>query len=253
MSLSIVFAALASYGCGGSSSSGGGTGGKGNVGTGGGSGGTTASTGGAGGSSTGGAPVSSSGGSVATGGVPGATGGGGGSGTGGQGGASSGTGGGTAGAAGAMGGNGGGSGASTARATIMPINSGTITGTAVFTNVAGGVQVTINLANCPAGTHGIHIHEGTACTDNTTQGQHWGGSGTAQSPSRGEGIGNGTGEITCNAQMVGGPLVYTRMDTPANLRWTIGGPTASNVIGHSIVVHGLTSADRHGCGMVQAD
>jgi Cu/Zn superoxide dismutase len=119
-------------------------------------------------------------------------------------------------------------------------------------NVTGGVQVTINLQNCPMGTHGIHIHAGTACTDATAQGMHWGGSGTATMPSQGEGIGSGTGQIDCNAQMVGGPLVYTRMNTDPALAWTIGGSASTNVIGHPIIVHGLVATNREGCGVIQA-
>lgn len=140
-----------------------------------------------------------------------------------------------------------------ATATIMPLAPGTITGTAVFVAVANGVQVTINLSNCPAGVHGIHIHQGMACTNETTQGMHWGGSGTATNPTRGEGIGTGTGEITCNAQMQGGPLVYTRMNTSADTTWTIGGSTVTNVVGHPIVVHGLTATAREGCGVIVAN
>ena len=100
--------------------------------------------------------------------------------------------------------------------------------------MTGGVQVVINLTNCPAGAHPIHIHEGTSCTSTTTQGMHWGGT---NGP--GENIGPNGGEITCTAAMTGS-LTYMRMNTPAAIAWTIGAPAATNVIGHAMVVHSST-------------
>ena len=132
--------------------------------------------------------------------------------------------------------------------TFAPIAPGTIAGNAVFTNVTGGVQVVVNLTNCPAGAHPIHIHEGTACTSTTTQGMHWGGT---NGP--GENIGPNGGEITCTAAMTGS-LTYTRTNTPATTAWTIGPPTATNVIGHAMVVHSSTMpTDRHACGVIMGN
>lgn len=136
----------------------------------------------------------------------------------------------------------------TAQATIAAFGTGTITGTAAFTNVANGVQVVITLANCPAGAHGIHIHAGTGCADATAQGAHWG-------PTRGEGIvasadAGGTGEIVCAANGTA-TLTYTRTNANPDTAWTIGGPAATNVIGHPIVVHGLVATNREGCGLIQ--
>ena len=132
--------------------------------------------------------------------------------------------------------------ATMAHATFMPFGTGnTVTGSATFTNVSTGVQVVIHLANCPAGAHGIHIHEGAACTDANTQGAHWGGAGGP-----GEGIvesGTGTGSITCEADMTA-DLTYTRPSTPAATAWTIGAPAATNVIGHVMVVHAVGPVDQ---------
>jgi hypothetical protein len=44
-----------------------------------------------------------------------------------------------------------------------------------------------------------------------------------------------------------------RSTTAAN-GWTIGPPTATNVIGHAMIVHSSTNAnDRHACGVIQAN
>jgi Cu/Zn superoxide dismutase len=165
----------------------------------------------------------------------------GGGGGGGGGGAGGATGGGTG-----AGGTGGGS--PTASVTFAPLAPGTIAGSATFTNVTGGVQVVINLTNCPAGMHPIHIHEGTSCTSTTTQGMHWGGT---NGP--GENIGPNGGEITCTAAMTGS-LTHIRMNTPASMAWTIGPPAATNVIGHAMIVHSSTMPnDRHACGVIMAN
>ena len=91
----------------------------------------------------------------------------------------------------------------------------------------------------------MHIHAGTGCADMAAQGAHW-------DPPRGENIGTGTGQITCLANMTA-TLTYTRLGTDPK-PWTIGGPVASNVIGHPIIVHGVGDGNmmRHGCGVIQA-
>jgi|GEM_PF-6721454 len=90
--------------------------------------------------------------------------------------------------------------------------------------------------------HETHIHAGTGCADANAQGMHWG-------PARGEGIG-GTGKITCTAAMTG-TLTYLRPNTDAALKWTIGGGAESDILTHPVVIHGLVTADRHGCGVIQ--
>ena len=117
-----------------------------------------------------------------------------------------------------------------AQAIITPVGQGTITGMVIFVNVADGVQVTYALENCPTGIH-------------PTAGGHW------DAP-RGEGIG-GNSQIMCDAQMKG-TLTYTRASTVAATRWTIGGPAASNVVGHTLMVHavGANTQERSGCGPI---
>jgi Cu/Zn superoxide dismutase len=129
-------------------------------------------------------------------------------------------------------------------ANIMPFSDGTITGTATFVASGANVTITVALENCPAGVHPLHVHAGTGCGSVQEQGLHW-------DPPRGENIGpNGT--INCGADMKG-MLTYTRLGTDPK-PWTIGPPTASDVIGHPIVIHGVgeTSMVRHGCGVIRA-
>lgn len=142
-----------------------------------------------------------------------------------------------------------------AHANIAVFGTGNITGTATFTKVtspAAGVRITVTLAGCPEGVHGIHIHEGTACTTTTTQGDHWGGTGTAAMPTRGEGIGGtGLGEITCNFAGQA-TLTYDRTNANPATLWTVGDGSATDIIGKPLIVHGLTGA-REGCGVIVAN
>ena len=130
-----------------------------------------------------------------------------------------------------------------ALATIAPFDVGTIEGTAAFKQVGNGVQLKVDLTDCPAGVHPLHIHAGTGCATMTEQGAHW-------DVPRGEMI--GTGEITCAADMTG-TLTYTRMDDVANLKWTIGDGTATDIVGHPIVIHGVGTGStvRSGCGVIK--
>ena len=130
-------------------------------------------------------------------------------------------------------------------ANIMPFSTGTITGVVTFVQVTGGVQVTYMIDNCPPGRHPTHIHQGNGCGSVGAQGMHWNGS-------RGEDIGPNGGEITCGQDMKG-MLVYTRMNTNAATRWTIGDGSATDIIGHPVVVHGVMDSNaRHGCGVITA-
>jgi hypothetical protein len=127
-------------------------------------------------------------------------------------------------------------------ATIAPLTPGTIEGTVTFTEVPSGVKVTYSLTSCPEGQHPTHIHAGTGCGA-TEQGVHWG-------PTRGENIGPSGGEISCDSTMKG-TLNYTRLNTDPMTRWTIGGDSATDVVGHPVIIHGLTGTAREGCGVIQ--
>jgi Cu/Zn superoxide dismutase len=143
----------------------------------------------------------------------------------------------------------GGSVTGTAVATIAPLGTNTVTGTATFTETAAGVTVVIALQNCPPGPHAFHIHNGTECTDATTQGVHWPvDSMTGQPPTRGEGI----PDITCNAEG-NGTVTHVRPNTEGPDRvWNIGDAADANVVGHVVVVHMMPDKMRIGCGKIAA-
>lgn len=136
--------------------------------------------------------------------------------------------------------SGGGAANPTAVATIAPFGTGTVTGTASFTQSGTSVTVTVTLTNCVDGPHGVHIHQGVSCADPLMQGDHW-------DMTRGEMI----PEVTC----VGGTgtSTHTRAALVPTLAWSIGGDPLTNVVGHAFVVHdpGMP-APRIGCGIIAA-
>ena len=133
----------------------------------------------------------------------------------------------------------GSSSAKKATATIAGFGTGTVTGTAAFTQNGADVTVVVTLANCPDGAHPVHIHEGTSCMDATVQGAHW-------DMTRGEGI----PDVTCTGNA--GTVTYTRLGSDAK-PWTVSaGVATTDVNGHAVVVHDMsaTPPPRIGCGLV---
>ena len=131
---------------------------------------------------------------------------------------------------------------SSAEAKIAPFDSGAITGTATFTETDAGVSLTITLDTCVAGkSYPVYIHEGAACTDETTQGGHW-------AAPRGEGIPN----IVCTA--TSGTRTTVRALLPPESAWSIGGSPMTNVEGHVVVIDDPDAAmpPRIGCGAISA-
>ena len=132
---------------------------------------------------------------------------------------------------------------SSAGATLAALMGNTVTGSVTFTKGSGtDVVVTVTLSNCVAGkSYPVHIHEGKGCADAMAQGEHWG-------PQRGEGIPN----VMCGSTT--GMSMLTRSAAMANLAWTIGGETATNVIGHAFVVHApdMPMPARIACGVIAA-
>jgi Cu-Zn family superoxide dismutase len=68
----------------------------------------------------------------------------------------------------------------TARATIESKSGSSLTGTATFTEVSGGVTVEIRISNAPPGWHAAHLHEVGDCSadDGTSAGGHFNPGGT---------------------------------------------------------------------------
>lgn len=133
-------------------------------------------------------------------------------------------------------------GAGTARAVapIIGFATGTVTGSATFSQQAAGVTVEVMLSNCPDGLHPVHIHEGVSCADAASQGMHWG-------PTRGEGI----PDVMCSGGM--GVVTYTRLPTPVETAWSVGGDATTNVVSHAFVVHNPDEMKtRIGCGVIAA-
>ncbi len=128
-----------------------------------------------------------------------------------------------------------------ARATINPIGTNTVTGTATFSvNPQGLLSLQISLTNCPPGPHGAHLHEFASCGSNGNDaGNHW--------VPKGEIIQT----INCAAD---GTATSTTLSMGPTY-WTIGGDASSNVLPHAIMIH--ASADpsagaRIGCGVATA-
>jgi hypothetical protein len=144
--------------------------------------------------------------------------------------------------AGCSGDDGGGS--NVASSTVTGFMGGSVTGTGMFQQgapdtAADSVTVTITLDGCfPGKQYPVHIHTGSACTDTTTQGGHW-------DMTRGEGIPN----ILCST--TSGSVTYNRAATDPTLKWSVGDGSATDVIGHTIVVHDPdNSMVRIACGVI---
>jgi len=146
----------------------------------------------------------------------------------------------------ACGGDDGGGGSQMASSTVSGFMGGTVTGTGMFVQgaadtAADSVTVTITLTGCVTGkAYPVHIHTGSACTDTTTQGGHW-------DMTRGEGIPN----IMCTGTT--GTTTLNRPATDATLKWSVGDGSATDVIGHTIVVHDPdVPMTRIACGTITA-
>jgi hypothetical protein len=146
----------------------------------------------------------------------------------------------------ACGGDDGSTGGKMALSTVNSFMTGTVSGNGTFEQgaadtAADSVTVSITLNGCVSGkAYPVHIHTGSACTDATTQGGHW-------DMTRGEGIPN----ITCSG--TSGTTTYNRAATDATLKWSVGDGSATDVIGHTIVVHDPdNNMTRVACGVITA-
>jgi Cu-Zn family superoxide dismutase len=95
------------------------------------------------------------------------------------------------------------------------------------------VTATVTLTGCPAGQHGIHLHQNPSCDMmGTAAGDHW----NPESMTHGHldhtpmaHLGD-MGNVTCDASG-NGALTFT------TTRWTVGTGAANDVANHAVVVH----------------
>jgi hypothetical protein len=113
-------------------------------------------------------------------------------------------------------------------------------GVVTFTNLGPSIEISIALTQCQNGkSYPIHIHTGTSCADEMSQGGHW-------DPPRGEGIPN----VACS-NAIG--MVLTQRDSSDAKPWTVGPPMESNVVGHVMVLHDPDDpTKRIACGEIKA-
>ncbi len=107
----------------------------------------------------------------------------------------------------------------TASATLAPVDDAGVTGSARFTEQNGAVTVVLAIQNAAPGTHGMHVHNGTDCTN---PGPHYGPTG---------GPYHGEWKITVDDAGVGALTVNN-----ADITVSAG---ATSVGGHAIVFHKL--------------
>ena len=177
-----------------------------------------------------------------------------------------------------------------ATAMIQPTGTNQVTGQATFREApAGGIEVSVQLANLTAGEHGIHIHEKGDCgNDAKNAGDHWNpmqakhgmqGQGQAHLGDMGNITADATGNATLTFTIPGATLgagtgmgttgttaTGTTTGTTTTTTGTTGGSTPGHeghdmtVVGKAIVVHAKAddlktdpsgnSGDRIACGVI---
>ncbi len=102
-----------------------------------------------------------------------------------------------------------------------------------FAQSGSQVTATVTLTGCPAGQHGIHIHQNPSCDmTGMAAGDHW----NPESMTHGHldntpmaHLGD-MGNVTCDASG-NGTLTFT------TTRWTIGTGATNDVVNHAVVLH----------------
>jgi Cu/Zn superoxide dismutase len=112
-------------------------------------------------------------------------------------------------------------------------------GSANFASGANGVNLSVMISGCQSDKeYPIHIHQGTSCESAMTQGAHW-------DTTRGEGIPN----VKCGERQ--GATSVSRPSTDATLAWSVGDGTATDVVGHVVVIHDADEpTQRIACGVI---
>jgi Cu/Zn superoxide dismutase len=114
-----------------------------------------------------------------------------------------------------------------------------ISGSASFASNASGVNLTVMVSGCQSGKeYPIHVHQGMSCESAMAQGGHW-------DMTRGEGIPN----IVCGGRS--GATTASRPNTDATTAWSVGDGSATDVIGHVVVIHDADDpTQRIACGVI---
>lgn len=114
-----------------------------------------------------------------------------------------------------------------------------ISGTANFSSGADGVTLTVMVSGCADGKqYPIHIHQGTSCESAEAQGPHW-------DMTRGENIPN----VMCGGGQ--GVTMHTRAGSDPTTAWSVGDGSATDVVGHVIVIHDADIPSwRIACGVI---
>ncbi len=113
-----------------------------------------------------------------------------------------------------------------------------IAGTATFAMTASGVDLAISITGCVNGVaYPVRVLEGADCTNATLSGPEW------DAP-RGEGA-----TIACTGNSGIGRAYYTR-PSGAPKAWSVGEPSASDVVGHVLVIDDPASMQPVACGLI---
>ena len=119
-----------------------------------------------------------------------------------------------------------------ATATLSPTANNTASGTVRFVQLAdGSVDVTVDLANVPAGVHGFHVHDKGDCGDNgNAAGGHFNPSGTPHgAPNADPKHAGDFGNVTADAS--------GRVSTRFNTRSVTVEAGPSSAVGHAVILH----------------
>ena len=112
------------------------------------------------------------------------------------------------------------------------------------------VKLSVELENCPAGMHGLHIHAGTECGDDGSKAlAHW------DPLEAGE-----HGEINSDKPHHAGDAAMIECDADGKAtfsvstkEWNLTKDDKLNPIGQAVILHGLNAAQRIACGVIEAD
>ena len=147
-----------------------------------------------------------------------------------------------------------------AQAKIESKSKSSVTGQAVFSEKNGKVRLEINLTGVESGPAAVHLHSIGDCSseDGTSSGGHW--NPTKEQHGKWGAPPFHSGDIGNIKIDKSGKGTLTFIDQQN--RWSIGGPSETNIIGRAVVVHqgkddmisqpSGAAGERTGCGPIMA-